>query len=207
MSHNRLNPTLLRLGKGGTNRSSIPQGSLLYGNPAPGNADAISLEALAPRNSGDVVRMKSGLPFSFPGDRIIQVVSATYSTQVTVTDNVNWTPTGLTCGITPQFADSQILVMVNQTGLGKLSNTNCSFTLGLWRDAALLASFAYPFGYTSDNTPLFPGTAAHTYLDSPNTLSLVPYSTKAMISIGSGSVLCQWSSQSTSTLVLMEIAA
>ena len=207
MGQNRLNPSLLRLGKGGTNAPSFPPGSLLFGALGPGNEDAISFNPLTPKDPGDVVRIKSGFPVSFPGDRIIQVVSNTYSTQVALTDSVNWVPTGLSCGITPQFADSQILVMANQTGLGKVGNTNCALVLSLWRNAVNLGSFGYPIAYTSDNTNFFAGTAGQMYLDSPNTLSLVTYSTKGLIIVTAGTMWCQWNSATTSTLVLMEVAA
>lgn len=203
MGSQRLTNTL-NINQGGTGVSSIGLNTLL-------TADGTSLNPLSPLVSGQVVSILGGSPTPSPGDKIVQAVMGTYGTTTVISDKVNPVPTGLVCTITPLYIDSKILVMLSQTGVGKYNLTNSWMGLSLWRNAINLGEFAYPLGYTGESNYFSNGTASHTAIDNPNTLSAVTYSTKGLLYQGGaatpvGQVACQWlGSVAVSTMVLMEI--
>jgi len=205
MGQNRLSGSPLAVQSGGTGRLTLPAAGLLYGLGS-GNL----LGSVGPGNPGEVVKLKSGQPLSLPGDRILQAVMGSYSTEVQLTDQVNWIPTGLTCSITPLYADSKILVLVNQSGVGKSSGA-AYLGLSLWRGATNLLMFGYPIGWTNESTAMSPGTASHNHLDNPATTTTLTYSTKGKVFGSAGTCRCQWVGPSanygTSTLVLLEVAS
>ena len=167
-----------------------------------------NISLLAPLNPGRVIKSLSNAPVLVHGDNIIQVVSASYSTPVYITDQTNWTPTGLSCTITPLFSNSQIIVMINQTGVGKISAHNSWLGLSLWRNSINLGQFAWPLGFTGEANPMSPGTSAHMAVDNPATTSTLTYSTKGIANGNtSGQLTCQWAGiTGSSTMVLMELA-
>ena len=61
--------------------------------------------------------------------QVLQVVNATYATEVGNSTST-YADTGLTATITPLFATSKILVLVNQNGLNKqINDTNVQVRL------------------------------------------------------------------------------
>ena len=134
---------------------------------------------------------------------VLQVVSATYGTQVGSSTNT-YADTGLTASITPSSATSKILVIVNQAGCYKENNTNLGLRLS--RGATDLLTFEAYGGYT--NTAAFNGfgSCSICYLDSPSSVSSVSYKTR-FASLGSIATAYVQAGSSTSTITLMEIAA
>ena len=145
---------------------------------------------------------------------VLQVVNATYSTQVSST-STSYVDTGLSLSITPTSASSKILVSINQyvymydisSGIGVsvgfqiVRNSTNIFTSTSKEQFYLYV----PNGPTridiATNVPL-------QYLDSPATTSAVTYKTQGALfdSAGNQSVLYQ-GGNNYSTITLMEIAA
>ena len=138
------------------------------------------------------------------GGKVLQVVSANYTTQTSNSTNVN-ADTGLTASITPSAATSKVLVLVTQGGCNK-SNGNAANELlvDLLRGATSLAvGFG---GYTNSTLTLGFGTISFAYLDSPATTSSTTYKTVFKNMNNSASVTVQ-NNGSTSSIVLLEIGA
>jgi hypothetical protein len=60
---------------------------------------------------------------ALPTGSVLQVVNATYATQVSNSTST-YADTGLTATITPKFATSKILVLVNQNGIQRNAGDN-----------------------------------------------------------------------------------
>jgi hypothetical protein len=134
------------------------------------------------------------------GNTIIQVVSATYGTVITIT-TATQTDTGLTATITPQSTNSKILVIVSQAGCNTVTASN-GMSLYLVRNGTNIQSSSLGFMYTSPNNY---GVISLNYLDSPATTSAVTYKTQFARYSGAGQVQVQGLSD-TSSITLMEIA-
>ena len=143
---------------------------------------------------------------SLPTGSVLQVVNATYSTQVS-TGESTYSDTGLTATITPTSDTSKILILVNQTGCGK-SSANTSLRLQLLRNSTVLISFERSGGDNNATTTNRIGSCSTAYLDSPATTSAITYKTQLAnaLTSGLGSAAVQLFS-SVSTITLMEIAA
>jgi hypothetical protein len=139
--------------------------------------------------------------------KILQVVNATYSTEVSSSSST-FADTGLTTTIAPTSSSSKILVMVNQSGCFKQTG-NTILLLRLLRGATNLFDFERQAGSTASTTTIGIGTAAICYLDSPATTSAVTYKTQLASSANIAEVRVQTASggtSSTSTITLMEVA-
>jgi hypothetical protein len=136
-------------------------------------------------------------------NRVLQVVNATYATQVTTTGST-YIDTGLTATITPSSASSKILVFVEQVGLSKAAG-NGGLWLKLLRDATDIVQLCINDVYTGSTIALRVAGAGTTYLDSPATTSATTYKTQ-FYAFNSVTAYMQQSG-SKSTLTLMEIAA
>jgi hypothetical protein len=139
---------------------------------------------------------------ALPAGSVLQVVNGTTSTQITNSTNV-FVTTGLTATITPKFATSKILVLVNQTGCFK-DTTNTYLQLNLYRGATLLALFEGQGGYSNSTVALSHGACSTGTLDSPATTSATTYST-SFRSFSNTAVVYTQASSCTSTITLMEI--
>jgi len=137
--------------------------------------------------------------------KVLQVVNATYSTQVSTTGSTQ-IATGLTASITPLFSTSKILVIVCQNGCYDGGSVYAGLNITVLRNSTTLIS-TVSMGNTGNGTGAQYMTPAHyTYLDSPTTTSSTTYSTQfGMQSGGAGTVYVQNGNQ-TSTITLMEIA-
>ena len=137
---------------------------------------------------------------------VLQVVSATTSTQVTSSVNT-YADTGLTATITPTSATSKILVFVSQNGTGKSAdNADAGIALRLLRDATQIALIVDRNLYTN-STLLQQGSTGITYLDSPSTTSSITYKTQFRCWNTAVAAVSVQGASSTSTITLMEIAA
>jgi len=142
---------------------------------------------------------------SLPTGSVLQVVNATYSVS-TGTTSASYSDTGLTATITPTSATSKILVLVNQSGVGKgNTDTSTGVNLKLLRGSTTLVTFALLAAWNNTASYNVVGSATTSYLDSPATTSATIYKTQ-MASSGTGNAYTQDQSD-TSTITLMEIAA
>lgn len=136
---------------------------------------------------------------------VIQVVNATYSTSVTNT-TTSYIDTGLTATITPKFASSKILVIVDETGISK-SAADIVAQFQLVRNGTGIISFEQAAAGTASSATIYVGGSGTSYLDSPATTSAVTYKTQIKANGSGGNVSVQSYGGSTSTITLLEIAA
>lgn len=135
---------------------------------------------------------------------ILQVVTATYSTQVQSSSNV-FADTGLTASITPLSTSHKILVLVQQAGCGKTgSDTECQ--VKLLRGSTDLSTFATQVGLTSSSANNVSGTQGVVYLDNPSTTSSTTYKTQFR-SVGNSANAVVQANGCMSTISLMEVVA
>ena len=135
--------------------------------------------------------------------KVLQVVTGKTSTNVSSTSST-YADTGLTAAITPSSSSSKILVIVNQQGCQKFTNTT-GLGLKLFRGSTELVKFEGQFGINSNNSYDFNG-GGHgvTHLDSPSTTSATTYKTQFNSRNNNNGVGVQTDS-ATSTITLMEI--
>jgi len=161
-----------------------------------------------PDNTGTV--LTSATTTGFPAGSVIQVVTATYSTQTSIS-STSYADTGLTASITPTSASSKILVIVNQS-VANQQNTNAArvFELQLLRGATtIMDKDFYSYAAVGANGYFETGLdGTQIVLDSPATTSSTTYKTQArMDSTASSTALVFQQGSGESTITLMEIAA
>ena len=143
------------------------------------------------------------------GGKVLQVVSATYSTETSVTGST-WTDSGLSLSITPSASTSRILVMISQLIYAERSSDNAGVGLRLLRGATTVMtvsnSYATYVNIASGSTPQSGGTGVIVYVDSPATTSSTTYKTQFQASFSSVTAKAQIAS-GTSTITLLEIGA
>lgn len=139
--------------------------------------------------------------------KVLQVVSATYSTQATTT-SATYADTGLTASITPSSSTSKVLVLASQNAA--LTNSTQAWTgLRIVRGSTAIMTADRAIWGGSATTGNFTGSMnALNYLDSPATTSATTYKTQFMTNVDSGtSTGYVQLASSTSTITLMEIGA
>lgn len=138
---------------------------------------------------------------SVPSGKVLQVVSASYST-VNNTTNTTLTDTGLSATITPSSTSSKILVFV-KTGEMKTADANTGIYVALVRGSTEIAQVCKYACFPTANLRQY---ASVNYLDSPATTSATTYKTQYKRQVGSGTVThCE--DGTTSYITLMEIGA
>jgi hypothetical protein len=135
---------------------------------------------------------------------VLQVVNATYSTQVSSSTST-FADTGLTATITPTSASSKILILVNQNGVAK-QTSNTYAGLKLLRGSTVIVTFDFGAGYNLATNPNHIGSSSTIYLDSPATTASITYKTQFASTANLAAVFVQIDNV-TSTIALMEIAA
>jgi hypothetical protein len=193
-------------GKFINNTLTTTTGDIIYASAA--NTPA----RLAIGSTGNVLTVSGGVPaWAAPagGGKVLQVVYADYATETTVA-TTTYTDTGLTATITPSATNSKVLVIVSQQGYAtRTSNSDPGFGVRLLRDATTIFDAA-PQGYQSlyANNANIAGSAAFSYLDSPNTTSATTYKIqgRSYLSTNSGQVKFQVES-GRSSITLLEIGA
>jgi hypothetical protein len=138
------------------------------------------------------------------GGKILQVVSATYSTE-TGSSTSTYVDTGLTATITPSAASSKVLVMLSHNGALKDTN-DVRLLLRLYRDATNIVQIETFAGFTNNSDSVAFGSVSTHYVDSPATTSATTYKTQFASNGNAARVVLQANS-SVSTIVLMEIGA
>ena len=147
--------------------------------------------------------LTSATTTGFPAGSVLQVVNAIYSTPVS---NITGTlaDTGLTASITPTSATSKILVIVDQSGVGK-DASDTAVILKILRGASVLTTFSAFAGQTSSTAVNTIGGCGVNYLDSPATTSNTTYKTQFASYSSTSSVYVQKNNDA-SSITLMEIA-
>jgi hypothetical protein len=141
---------------------------------------------------------------ALPAGCVLQVVNGSTATNTT-TSSSSYSDTNLTATITPKFATSKILVLINQCGCYKDGIANNGGSLQILRNATTLASIGERFA--GDNATVNSiGSISSCYLDSPATTSATTYKTQFASISNTGTVYVQVYS-ARSTITLMEIAA
>lgn len=137
--------------------------------------------------------------------RILQVVSATYSTQV-ISSTTTYADTGLTASITPSDANSKILVFVSHPGCYKSPTSSLNgMAMRLVRGSTTIAQMTVYNGYTAIADTLYFSTS-HVYLDSPATTSATTYKTTFANNRVGDDVRVQ-SDSTQSSIILCEVSA
>jgi len=141
---------------------------------------------------------------ALPG-RIVQVVSATYSTQTSNT-SATFADTGLSLSITPTSTTNKILIIINMNGVKKESgNAGNAVGLRLLRDATtIISDWSQYLGYTGVSSELVVSSGIN-YLDSPATTSATTYKIQFNTKFAGQLVYVQRDS-AMSTITLMEVA-
>lgn len=137
---------------------------------------------------------------------ILQIVSATYSTQ-TSNSTTTYADTGLTATITPSSSSNKILVLVNQAGTYKgAANGQNATNIRLLRGSTTITTFAIAQGYTNTSIENYSGPASSCYLDSPATTSAVTYKTQFSNNVAASASYVQVGGAE-SSITLLEVAA
>ena len=153
---------------------------------------------------------------------ILQVVTATYSTEVSTTSST-YSDTGLTCNITPASSSNKVLVIVSQSYRTQRGTDVANGGIRILRDStaivssAQLASDGQAYGISVAATGsgasemTMKSVWSRMYLDSPNTTSAVTYKTQhaAYNQNNSNQFRTQYSASSTnesSYIILIEVA-
>ena len=122
------------------------------------------------------------------GGKVLQVVSANYSTQVSVSTNT-WTDSGLTVSITPSATNSKVYI----TAMGKIrksaDNANNRVAVRLVRGSTTVQTMDNYFFQGVANE--FQGIFTIAYLDSPSTTSATTYKVQIMNGANTASVQIQ----------------
>ena len=172
-------------------------GDLIYGT----GSGTFTRRAIG--STGNVLTVSGGVPvWSAPagGGKVLQVVSATYNTEVT-SSSTTLVDTGLSASITPSATTSKILILVSHNGV-RATNHACKTVLN--RGGSLLFVIDTYLGYTGGNVV---GVAnSVNYLDSPSTTSSTTYKTQFCSQDGSPSASVQ-KDGAYSTITLLEIGA
>ena len=183
-------------------------GDIVYGTAAD------TMTRLGIGTANQVLRVNSGATapeWATPagGGKVLQVVSGTYSTEVTNTSGAA-TDTGLSLAITPTLATSKVLVIAMQNfTAGRLTN-ELNPTLKLLRGASVIATQSrFALFDLSASTNFDHGElGTFTWLDSPATTSATTYKTQTEMNVSANSAyITAQTGSSNSTMILMEIGA
>jgi len=142
---------------------------------------------------------------TMPAGSVLQVVNATYATQVSSSTNT-FVDSGLTATITPLLTTSKILILISQNGIQKSTGSSAYMRISLNRNSTIIATPAVTAGYTGTTSPNYIGSVSIDYLDSPATTSAVVYKTQFK-SEGNVAIVSVQGDGESSTITLMEIAA
>jgi len=138
------------------------------------------------------------------GGKVLQVVSATFSTETTTT-STTYVDTGLTVNITPAAATSKVLILVSGDVYTYASNDLYTSTQLMRGATALQQHVGATTFYSASGTYQIGGTDAWAYLDSPNTTSATTYKIQFATRNTTTSRIC--SNGSDWSIVCLEIGA
>jgi len=152
----------------------------------------------------------TGLKWAAPagGGKVLQVVSATYSTSTTIA-STTFTDSGLSVSITPSATSSKILVMVSQPTTVSRGAIGYGGVTQLLRGSTVIYKQGDSYETLETNSGSRLGAVIPmVYLDSPSTTSATTYKTqgRAYDTSSSGQIQFQ-NGGATSSIVVMEIGA
>lgn len=190
------------------------EGDLIVGD----SADAVQRLALG--TNGQVLTVDTAvdgkIKWATPagGGKVLQVVSASTTTAVSIA-STTLTDTGITATITPTLNTSKILIIISAQNSIYRNNTEAVAGARLLRGATNIADFGSSGGTNFNVIRAGSGPVQNvlnnsiTYLDNPATTSATTYKLQARMELTSndGEIIFQRSSNSTSTITLLEIGA
>jgi hypothetical protein len=135
--------------------------------------------------SGETTGLKWAAPAG-GGGKVLQVVTATYSTSVDST-SLTYADSGLTATITPSAATSKIFVITTQTAYSAPSSDETRMGVRLVRGATTLLTLDRYWG-ANFSAGATMGAVGLTHLDSPNTTSATTYKTQFNRAGGAGGI-------------------
>ena len=145
------------------------------------------------------------------GGKVLQVVTATYSTPTTIT-TTTFTDSGLSASITPSAATSKILVFIQQPYEAYRLTDQVGIGYQIVRGATNIVTTA------KDNNWIYVGSGANAaqmkfsptlmYMDSPSSTSSLTYKSQwALINTGNTGTLIMQTNNDVASITLMEIGA
>jgi len=158
-------------------------------------------------DSAEITGMKWATPSAGGGGKILQVVTATTSTDTTIA-STTFTDTGLSATITPSSTSSRILVLVTQFASTTRSANDQGGYARLDRNGTVIyADNGGEFTIGGASSLAFGFSFAFSYVDSPATTSARTYKTQGKVgtTLNSGQIV--FNSTSLGSIVLMEIGA
>ena len=165
-----------------------------------------------PDNTGTILTGSSAITASqLPVGSVLQVVSATYSTQTGI-NSTSYVDTGLSASITPSSSSSKILIIIGQTMITSRATASIFAAINIVRGATQVMEILRANGIEAGTSGagFFTnfGVVGFSYLDSPATTSSTTYKTQAKVNSTANSGYGEaQSGGATSTITLMEIAA
>lgn len=135
--------------------------------------------------------------------RILQVVTNVYSTQWSNATNT-YTDVGVTVDITPQSANSKVLVVANINGCYKITN-NTALDLEIRRASTTIYTAANNFNINAGTQQT--GSVTMVYLDSPATTASRTYKVRGRSSNNLATVGAQFFGVSDSSITVFEVSA
>lgn len=158
-------------------------------------------------DSSTATGLKWATPSAGGGGKVLQVVSASTSTDTTIA-STSWTDTGLSATITPSSTSSRILVLVSQYATTTRSANDQGGYARLDRAGTVIyADNGGEFTIGGASSLAFGFSFSFTYLDSPSTTSAITYKTQGKVgtTLNSGQIV--FNSTSLGNIVLLEIGA
>ncbi len=141
---------------------------------------------------------------------MLQVVSATYSTE-TSTTSATFTDTNLSASITPSSSSSKVLVLISQTFYTTRNSDECGGHSQLLRGATQLVEHGPRLSYVRQTGASLTETGAidnYAYLDSPATTSSTTYKTQMRVkNAADNSTIRSSNDNNLSSIILLEIGA
>ena len=172
---------------------------------------AVEVGATADQTKSDIEGLGIAVGSSqMPAGSVLQVVYGSTSTGVVSTTTNTWVGSGCSATITPQFANSKILVVGNLVAQVRLNGgVDAQMNTGIKRDSTVI------FGNINwDELRLYTSTVSNraygarvpfNHLDSPSTTSAITYELQGALRQGTYLDM-QMASRHASTITLMEIA-
>ena len=140
----------------------------------------------------------------FPAGAVLQVVSATDAT-INSTTSASPSATTVTASITPKFATSKILVLMNVANVYNPITANTSTDLFIYRGVTRIMTFGSEIGYKAGTSAASLQNSSTVYLDSPATTSSTTYTLYFARNDSAGSTSINSGGGATSSITLMEI--
>jgi len=147
----------------------------------------------------------TGIKWATPagGGKVLQVVSATYSTNVASTTST-YVDTGLSATITPSATTSRIMILINQRYQHDNSSSLPAANFRVVRNSTTIETHSADYGYSAGSAIYQIGVWAVHLVDSPSLTSAITYKTQFMNSNAAGTMNIGGAN---GTMILMEIGA